>query len=127
MADAETKQAPPAAVDADVKPAAVDAGADVDAAPAAAADLNKYEFKINMSCGGCSGAVTRVLTKLQADGVDKFEVSLADQNAIVYADKKLPYKTVLAKIQNTGKKVTAGFENDEERSVEKEEAAPAAA
>ena len=27
------------------------------------AGLIKYEFKIDMTCGGCTGAVTRILTK----------------------------------------------------------------
>ncbi|KAG0360978.1 Cytosolic copper metallochaperone [Gamsiella multidivaricata] len=43
-----------------------------------------------MTCGGCSGAVTRVLSKLQ--GVDKFDVSLETQK-----------DEILAVIQKTGK------------------------
>lgn len=64
-----------------------------------------------MSCSGCSGAVERVLTKMQKDGkVDKFEVSLEKQQADVYASAKegASYDTVLEKIKKTGKTVNSG-------------------
>lgn len=35
----------------------------VDATPAAA-EQHTYKFNVSMSCGGCSGAVDRVLKKL---------------------------------------------------------------
>jgi len=38
-----------------------------------------------MSCGGCSGAVTKALSKLE--GVDKFDVSLANQKVTVDSTK----------------------------------------
>lgn len=28
-------------------------------------DLHTYEFNVTMTCGGCSGAINRVLTKLE--------------------------------------------------------------
>jgi copper chaperone CopZ len=28
-------------------------------------DTHTYEFNVSMSCGGCSGAINRVLTNLQ--------------------------------------------------------------
>ncbi|KAL9019315.1 MAG: hypothetical protein Q9185_003393 [Variospora sp. 1 TL-2023] len=59
-----------------------------------------------MTCGGCSGAVDRVLKKL--DGINKYEVSLSSQTADVYADEGLAYETVLEKIKKTGKTVTRG-------------------
>ncbi|KAF9143496.1 hypothetical protein BGX30_000281 [Mortierella sp. GBA39] len=43
-----------------------------------------------MSCGGCSGAVTKALTVLE--GVDKFDVSIEAQKS-----------EILAAIQKTGK------------------------
>jgi len=58
-----------------------------------------------MTCGGCSGAVERVLKKL--DGVKSYNVSLESQTADVTADEKLAYKDVLEKIKKTGKTVTA--------------------
>ena len=104
-----------------------------------------YKFDVKMSCGGCSGAIERVLKKLdgksdhshfgegavyphrpqqgfpstpislvialtdlQRLGVKSYTVSLEDQTADVTTEEKLAYKDVLAKIQKTGKTVTAG-------------------
>ncbi|GAB7348247.1 hypothetical protein MBLNU459_g6239t1 [Dothideomycetes sp. NU459] len=65
-----------------------------------------YNFNITMTCGGCSGAVERVLKKL--DGVKSFDVSLDKQTANVVAAENLDYTTVLEKIKKTGKKVNSG-------------------
>ncbi|KAH8175471.1 heavy-metal-associated domain-containing protein [Sarocladium implicatum] len=78
-----------------------------------------YEFNITMTCGGCSGAVDRVLKKL--DGVESYEVSLEDQKAKVVTG--LPYETVLEKIAKTGKKINSATADGIEKSV----AVPAAA
>jgi len=68
---------------------------------------HKYKFNVTMACGGCSGAVERVIKKL--DGIKSYEVSLEKQSAeIVTADDGLDYNTVLSTIKKTGKKVTAG-------------------
>ncbi|KAH6663389.1 heavy-metal-associated domain-containing protein [Halenospora varia] len=77
---------------------------------------HNYKFDVTMSCGGCSGAVTRVLTKL--DGVKSFDVSLDTQTATVVAAPELTYEKVLQTIQKTGKKVTAGEADGEKKSVE---------
>jgi copper chaperone len=85
---------------------------------------HKYKFNVTMACGGCSGAVERVIKKLEgkfadapppesngwpATGVKSYEVSLEKQSAeIVTADDTLDYNTVLSSIKKTGKKVTAG-------------------
>ncbi|KAF9959962.1 hypothetical protein BGZ72_008291 [Mortierella alpina] len=53
-----------------------------------------------MTCSGCSGAVTRVLSKLQ--GVDNFKVSLEDQKVTVESST-LTQEEILEKIQKTGK------------------------
>ncbi|KAG9257576.1 heavy-metal-associated domain-containing protein [Emericellopsis atlantica] len=78
-----------------------------------------YEFNVAMSCGGCSGAIDRVLKKLE--GVDSYEVSLENQTAKVVTD--LPYQTVLEKIAKTGKKVNSAKADGVEQPV----AVPAAA
>ncbi|KAG0210604.1 Cytosolic copper metallochaperone [Mortierella sp. NVP41] len=52
--------------------------------------MTQYKYDVTMSCGGCSGAVTKALTKLE--GVDKFDVSLETQKS-----------EILAAIQKTGK------------------------
>ncbi|KAM0330726.1 hypothetical protein ACHAQA_003678 [Verticillium albo-atrum] len=77
---------------------------------------HNYKFNIAMSCGGCSGAVDRVLKKL--DGVKSYEVSLENQTASVVAEPELSYEKVLATIAKTGKKVNSGSADGEERSVE---------
>jgi len=67
---------------------------------------HQYKFNVSMSCGGCSGAVERVLKKL--DGVKSYDVSLDTQTASVVADPSLPYETVLTTIKKTGKTVNSG-------------------
>ncbi|KAG0334334.1 Cytosolic copper metallochaperone [Podila humilis] len=54
-----------------------------------------------MSCGGCSGAVTRALTALE--GVEKFDVSLENQ-LVTVETTSLSQEAVLEAIQKTGKK-----------------------
>jgi copper chaperone len=78
------------------------------------ADTHTYEFNVSMSCGGCSGAIDRVLKKL--DGVESYEVSLENQKAKVVT--ALPYEVVLEKIAKTGKKVNSATADGVERSVE---------
>ncbi|EME38530.1 hypothetical protein DOTSEDRAFT_140929 [Dothistroma septosporum NZE10] len=68
---------------------------------------HKYHFEIKMTCGGCSGAVDRVLKKL--DGVKSYEVSLENQTAdVVTEGDALSYDAVLEKIKKTGKEVKSG-------------------
>ncbi|KAK2592955.1 Cytosolic copper metallochaperone [Conoideocrella luteorostrata] len=73
-----------------------------------------YEFNVTMTCGGCSGAVNRVLDKLE--GVDSYDVSLENQSAKVVT--ALPYETVLAKIAKTGKKINSATADGVAQSVE---------
>ncbi|KAI0131389.1 hypothetical protein F4814DRAFT_445526 [Daldinia grandis] len=75
-----------------------------------------YTFNVSMSCGGCSGAVNRVLGKLE--GIQSYEVSLEKQEALVVAKPGLDYETVLKTIKKTGKKVNSGFVDGESRSIE---------
>ncbi|KAF9330249.1 Cytosolic copper metallochaperone [Podila minutissima] len=62
--------------------------------------MAQYKYDVTMTCGGCSGAVTRVLAKLQ--GVDKFDVSLETQKVTVESST-LSEEEILAVIQKTGK------------------------
>ncbi|KAK4139146.1 uncharacterized protein C8A04DRAFT_16121 [Dichotomopilus funicola] len=82
----------------------------------ASSDEHTYKFNVSMSCGGCSGAVDRVLKKL--DGVKHYEVSLAEQTATVVAESSLPYEKVLRTIAKTGKKVNTGEVDGVAQSVE---------
>lgn len=54
-----------------------------------------------MACGGCSGAVERVLSKLP--GVESFEVSLEKQTAVARGAALVP-AAVLEAVSKTGKK-----------------------
>jgi len=65
-----------------------------------------YLFKVRMSCGGCSGAVDRVLKKL--DGVKEHKISLEDQSVRVVTDDSLSYDAVHEKIAKTGKEILEG-------------------
>ncbi|MCJ1469060.1 Cytosolic copper metallochaperone [Pseudocyphellaria aurata] len=70
-----------------------------------------YTFHVKMSCGGCSGAVDRVLKK--TEGINSYSVSLEAQTADVYTDT-VEYATLLEKIKKTGKTVV-GAERDGEK------------
>ncbi|KAK0651631.1 heavy-metal-associated domain-containing protein [Cercophora newfieldiana] len=87
-----------------------------DVAPSAE---HTYKFNVSMSCGGCSGAVDRVLKKL--DGVKSYEVSLESQTATVVANEGLGYDKVLRTIAKTGKKVNSGEADGVVQSVEVKE------
>ncbi|KAK4938112.1 Cytosolic copper metallochaperone [Elasticomyces elasticus] len=76
---------------------------------------HNYKFNVTMTCGGCSGAVERVLKRL--DGVKSYDVSLDTQTANVVADEKLGYDTVLGTIKKTGKKVNSGEADGVQQSV----------
>ncbi|KAL7268024.1 Cytosolic copper metallochaperone [Rhizina undulata] len=65
-----------------------------------------YEFKVNMACGGCSGAVNRVLKKL--DGVKTIDISLETQTVKVVTEPEVPYDTVYKTIHKTGKTIVSG-------------------
>ncbi|KAA8901108.1 hypothetical protein DIURU_003478 [Diutina rugosa] len=65
-----------------------------------------YQFDVEMACGGCSGAIERVLNKL--DGVNTVTTNLDTQKVDVIANDDVSYETVLEKIKKTGKKVNGG-------------------
>ncbi|VVT47392.1 uncharacterized protein SAPINGB_P001688 [Magnusiomyces paraingens] len=65
-----------------------------------------YQFNVTMSCGGCSGAVTRALNKV--DGVKNVDANLDTQLVTVTTAPALSYDSVLATIKKTGKAVNDG-------------------
>ena len=74
-------------------------------ARAHAANLqHEYRFNVKMACSSCSGAVERVLSRLE--GVNSYEVNLEQQTAVVRGT--VDYDTVLEKIKRTGKQVLSG-------------------
>ncbi|KXL44016.1 hypothetical protein M433DRAFT_68741 [Acidomyces richmondensis BFW] len=76
---------------------------------------HNYKFNVTMTCSGCSGAVERVLKKLE--GIKSFEVSLDSQTATVKTEENVDYATVLEKIKKTGKKVNSGEADGVPQSV----------
>ncbi|KAJ5151812.1 iron/copper transporter Atx1 [Penicillium capsulatum] len=67
---------------------------------------HQYKFNVSMSCGGCSGAIERILKRL--DGVKSFDVNLEAQTAVVNTEPSVSYETVLEQIKKTGKTVNSG-------------------
>ncbi|KAF6765236.1 hypothetical protein DFP72DRAFT_870495 [Ephemerocybe angulata] len=71
-------------------------------------DEHTYKFDVKMTCGGCSGAVTRVLEKAKStgSGVTDYTVNLDTQEVVVKGT--IGYDEVLEKIKKTGKEVRSG-------------------
>ncbi|XP_044018572.1 copper transport protein ATOX1 [Aphidius gifuensis] len=61
-----------------------------------------YEFNVEMTCGGCSGAVERVLGK--KDGVEDIKIDLPAKK--VFVTSTLPSSEILECIKKTGKTTT---------------------
>ncbi|KAJ5086311.1 metal homeostasis factor ATX1 [Penicillium alfredii] len=76
---------------------------------------HQYKFNVSMSCGGCSGAVERVLKRLE--GVKSFDVNLESQTATVTTEPSVSYDTVLTTIKKTGKTVNTGEANGQAMGV----------
>ncbi|KAF7097721.1 hypothetical protein CFC21_099511 [Triticum aestivum] len=78
-------------------------------------------LKVAMSCGGCSGAVKRVLTKME--GVESFDIDMEQQKVTVKGNVKP--EDVFQTVSKTGKK-TAFWEAEATPAAAAAEAAPAA-
>ncbi|XP_068596586.1 copper transport protein ATOX1 [Brachionichthys hirsutus] len=63
--------------------------------------MTKHEFKVEMTCEGCSGAVTRILNKL---GGVQFEIDLEKKLVWIESDKGVD--VLLETLQKCGKEVT---------------------
>ncbi|KAJ8589570.1 hypothetical protein M405DRAFT_817718 [Rhizopogon salebrosus TDB-379] len=71
---------------------------------------HKYQLNVKMSCGGCSGAVTRVLNKAQEGGsVSSFNVSLETQ--LVDVTGSIKEEDLVEKIKKTGKEIISVTES----------------
>ncbi|KAM3866937.1 copper transport protein ATOX1 [Diretmus argenteus] len=53
--------------------------------------MTKHEFEVAMTCEGCSGAVSRVLSKL--GDVVKFEIDLPNKLVWIESDKDVAFLT----------------------------------
>ncbi|XP_048550437.1 copper transport protein ATX1, partial [Triticum urartu] len=76
-------------------------------------------LKVAMSCGGCSGAVKRVLTKME--GVESFDIDMEQQKVTVKGNVKP--EDVFQTVSKTGKK-TAFWEAEATPAAAAAEAAP---
>ncbi|KAI3884849.1 hypothetical protein C5167_003862 [Papaver somniferum] len=72
-------------------------------------------LKVAMSCGGCSGAVKRVLDKTQ--GVESYDIDMEQQKVTVKTN--LAPDVVLQTVAKTGKK-TAFWEEEAPAKAEPE-------
>ncbi|KAG7329321.1 hypothetical protein KOW79_007495 [Hemibagrus wyckioides] len=59
-----------------------------------------HEFFVDMTCEGCSGAVTRVLKKIDV----KFDIDLPNKKVFIESDKDT--EVLLETLKKTGKTVT---------------------
>ncbi|OIV98827.1 hypothetical protein TanjilG_08483 [Lupinus angustifolius] len=73
-------------------------------------------LKVGMSCQGCSGAVNRVLGKLE--GVESYDIDLKEQKVTVKGN--VEPETVLQAVAKTGKKTAFWEEEAPVASVESE-------
>lgn len=64
---------------------------------------HKYHFDVSMSCSGCSGAIDRVLKRL--DGVNAIDISLEKQTVDVETNESLDFDTIYQTIAKTGKTI----------------------
>ncbi|KAL0470328.1 hypothetical protein QR685DRAFT_523368 [Neurospora intermedia] len=75
-----------------------------------------YKFDVTMTCGGCSGAVDRVLKRLKENesNIVSYTVLLDEKSANVTVDDESPalYEKILRTIKKTGKGVNSCVELD---------------
>lgn len=53
-------------------------------------------FTVGMTCGGCSGAVTRILKKIE--GVEEVEANIETKEVKVTCEEKVDPETLLASL-----------------------------
>ncbi|PNI72054.1 ATOX1 isoform 1 [Pan troglodytes] len=61
----------------------------------------KHEFSVDMTCGGCAEAVSRVLNKL---GGVKYDIDLPNKKVCIESEHSMD--TLLATLKKTGKTVS---------------------
>uniref|UniRef100_A0A0K2V4D0 Copper transport protein ATOX1 n=1 Tax=Lepeophtheirus salmonis TaxID=72036 RepID=A0A0K2V4D0_LEPSM len=61
-----------------------------------------YEYKVAMTCGGCSGAIEKILTRNKDKGIEDFKVDLEGQRVFV-TSSSLSSDDILNLISKSGK------------------------
>jgi len=64
----------------------------------------QYEFEVEMTCEGCSGAVNRILDRRHGNDIDDHKVDLEAQKVWV-STSKLDVEAIQAILEKSGKKV----------------------
>jgi copper chaperone len=64
----------------------------------------EYEYNVEMTCGGCSAALNRILDRHRTD-IEEHKVSLESQKVWVKSSK-LDSSAIQAILEKSGKKVT---------------------
>ncbi|XP_022906228.2 copper transport protein ATOX1 [Onthophagus taurus] len=65
------------------------------------AKVVSHEYRVEMTCDGCSGAVERVLNKIKDKGIEKVDIDMAEQKVLVKTS--LSAQEILEVIKKTGK------------------------
>lgn len=73
--------------------------------PTTAPTAPAYYYDVKMTCGGCSGAIERVLKKNIAEP-NQFIVSLPSKQVLIWGPNLPDFDEITAKIKKTGKEVT---------------------
>ncbi|KAJ6496710.1 hypothetical protein DFH06DRAFT_1157844 [Mycena polygramma] len=82
------------------------------------AEVHKYEFNVQMTCGGCTGAVNRVLKKAQeADSTEVSDYSVTLENKTVLVTGTIPSDKLVNIIAKTGKKINSATKDGETLDV----------
>jgi len=64
-----------------------------------------HTFTVEMTCGGCSGAVERILGKLKGGTVADFSVDLEGQKVVVISDQ-MSKEEIMETLKKCGKAVS---------------------
>ena len=63
--------------------------------------MPETRFDVGMTCGGCSGAVERILSKI--DGVTSVDANVETKTVVVTADEGVSPELMLEKLEKWGK------------------------
>ncbi|OCF37086.1 copper chaperone [Kwoniella heveanensis BCC8398] len=80
------------------------AGQVINSVPGSVPTAPAYSYTVKMTCGGCSGAVNRVLGKNVA-APNAYHISLPTQRVLVWGPSLPPFETITEKIAKTGKEI----------------------
>ncbi|KAJ9060931.1 Cytosolic copper metallochaperone [Entomophthora muscae] len=65
--------------------------------------MQTYTYNVKMTCGGCSGAVTKALSKME--GIDNVEIDMEKQ-LVAVSTSSVSKEDIFEAIKKTGKEVS---------------------